>query len=85
MNRILYSIVRMFLIALFFATIVSTVKILSESRIEKNQQVKLHRTVLNILGLPVNEKSPHWEVIQVFNERVKAVMSITIITVNHFI
>jgi Na+-transporting NADH:ubiquinone oxidoreductase subunit C len=73
MNKIFGSVVRMFLIALVFTTFVSVVKLLSENRIERNQQVKLQRTILNVLGLTVKGKTNPEDIFNIFNERVKPI------------
>ena len=53
MKKILYSVVFMFLIALVFTSLVSAVKLSHEERILRNQQAKLQKTILKVLGIPV--------------------------------
>jgi Na+-transporting NADH:ubiquinone oxidoreductase subunit C len=73
MKRRLYSIAFMFVLTFFFAAVVSAVKVYNEERIETNQQVKLQKIVLQVLHIPVREKASNREVIQAFEERVKAI------------
>jgi Na+-transporting NADH:ubiquinone oxidoreductase subunit C len=73
MKKRLYSIVFMFVLTFFFAAVVSAVKVHNEERIQTNQQVKLQRIILKVLGVPVDEKAPNQEVIQAFERRVKAI------------
>jgi Na+-transporting NADH:ubiquinone oxidoreductase subunit C len=73
MKKGLYSIVFMFVLTFFFAAVVSMVKAHNEERIQTNQQVKLQRIILKVLGVPVEEKAPNREVIQAFERRVKAI------------
>jgi Na+-transporting NADH:ubiquinone oxidoreductase subunit C len=71
MKKRLYSIAFMFVLTFFFAAAVSAVKVYNEDRIQTNQQVKLQRIILKVLGVPVSEKAPNREVIQTFEKRVK--------------
>jgi Na+-transporting NADH:ubiquinone oxidoreductase subunit C len=73
MKKRLYSIVFMFVLTFVFAAVVSAVKVHNEERIQINQQVKLQRVILKVLGVPVDEKAPNQEVIQAFERRVKAI------------
>jgi len=73
MKKRLYSIVFMFVLTFFFAAAVSAVKVYNEERIQTNQQVKLQRIILKVLGTPVKEKAPNREVIQTFEKRVKPI------------
>jgi Na+-transporting NADH:ubiquinone oxidoreductase subunit C len=63
----------MFVLTFFFAALVSAVKIHNEERIQTNQQVKLQRIVLEVLGMPADEKVTNREVIQTFEKRVKPI------------
>ncbi len=63
----------MFLITLFFTSVVSGVKILSEERIETNQRVKLQRIILQVLGIPAEKRATDEDVIQTFETRVKRI------------
>ena len=73
MKKRLYSIVFMFVLTFFFAAVVSMVKVHNEERMQTNQQVKLQRIILKVLGVPVEEKAPNREVIQAFERRVKPI------------
>lgn len=73
MRKRLYSIVFMFVLTFFFTAVVSAVKVYNEERIETNQQVKLQKIILQVLGIPVHEKAPNREVIQTFERRVKTI------------
>jgi Na+-transporting NADH:ubiquinone oxidoreductase subunit C len=73
MKKRLYSIAFMFVLTFFFAAVVSAVKVHNEERIQTNQQVKLQRIILKVLGVPADEKAPNREVIQAFEKRVKAI------------
>ena len=73
MKKRLYSIVFMFVLTFVFAAVVSAVKVHNEERIQINQQVKLQRVILKVLGVPVDEKAPNRAVIQAFERRVKAI------------
>jgi len=68
-----FSIFYMFLITLFFTSLVSGVKIFSEDRIETNQRVKLQRIILQVLGIPTEERATDKDVIQTFETRVKRI------------
>ncbi len=73
MKKVIYSAGFMFCVALFFTSLVSAVKLVNEDRILKNQQVKLQRTILQVLGLPVNEKSSPDDVFSLFQHRIKVI------------
>lgn len=71
MNKRLFSIYYMFLLTLFFTSVVSAVKLYNEERIAMNQQVKLLRVVLHVLGIPVRDGPSAQAVMLTFAERVK--------------
>jgi Na+-transporting NADH:ubiquinone oxidoreductase subunit C len=73
MKKRLYSIVFMFVLTFFFTAVVGAVKVYNEERIETNQQVKLQKIILQVLGIPVGEKAANREVIQAFEKRVKTI------------
>jgi len=73
MKKRLYSIVFMFVLTFCFAAVVSAVKVYNEERIETNQQVKLQKIILQVLGMPVGEKATNREVLQTFERRVKTI------------
>ena len=63
----------MFLITLFFTSVVSAVKLFNEERIETNQRVKLQRIILQVLGMPVKRGASDLDVVRTFERRVKRV------------
>jgi Na+-transporting NADH:ubiquinone oxidoreductase subunit C len=63
----------MFLLTFFFAALVSAVKVQNEERIRTNQQVKLQKIILKVLGVPVGERASNREVIRSFEKRVKPI------------
>jgi len=73
MKKRLYSIAFMFVLTFFFTAVVSAVKVYNEEKIETNQQVKLQKIILQVLGIPVEQRAPNREVLQVFEKRVKTI------------
>jgi Na+-transporting NADH:ubiquinone oxidoreductase subunit C len=73
MRKRLFSIAYMFVLTLFFTSMVSAVKFFNEKKIETNQRVKLQRIILSVLDVPIDDDAPDRELVQVFNERVKAI------------
>ena len=73
MKKQVLSVVYMFLITLFFASLVSAVKLLSEGKIEFNQAIKLQRIILKVLTIPVEEGTSDESLLQLFKERVKSI------------
>jgi Na+-transporting NADH:ubiquinone oxidoreductase subunit C len=73
MKKRLYSITFMFVLTFVFAAVVSAVKVHNEERIQINQQVKLQKIILKVLGVPLAEKAMNREVIQTFEKRVKPI------------
>jgi Na+-transporting NADH:ubiquinone oxidoreductase subunit C len=73
MKRRLYSIVFMFVLTFVFAAVVSAVKVHNGERIQINQQVKLQKIILQVLGVSMDEKASNREVMQSFEKRVKPV------------
>jgi Na+-transporting NADH:ubiquinone oxidoreductase subunit C len=69
----LFSVLYMFLITLFFTTLVSAVKLFNEERIESNQRVKVQRIILQVLGIPVEQGASDMDVVRTFETRVKKV------------
>jgi Na+-transporting NADH:ubiquinone oxidoreductase subunit C len=63
----------MFLITLFFTSIVSAVKLVNDDRIERNEKLKLQRIILRVLDIPVKEKSADRDLVQLFEKRVKSI------------
>jgi len=73
MKKRLYSIAFMFALTFFFAALVSGVKGYNERRIQTNQQVKLQRIILKVLGVLVDGRAPNQEVIRAFQKRVRSI------------
>jgi Na+-transporting NADH:ubiquinone oxidoreductase subunit C len=71
MKKQALSVVYMFLITLFFASLVSAVKIMNDGKIERNQAIKLQRIILRVLQIPVQEQMTEEHLSQVFADRVK--------------
>ena len=73
MKKRLFSIAYMFLITLFFTSIVSGVKVLNEERIESNQKAKLQRIILSVLQIP-EKREPSDEMLnQIFETRIRSI------------
>jgi Na+-transporting NADH:ubiquinone oxidoreductase subunit C len=73
MKKHILSVVYMFLITLFFASLVSAVKLLNERKIELNQTLKLQRIILQVLQIPTKEQITEQELSQLFADRVKEI------------
>ncbi|NOR13056.1 MAG: FMN-binding protein [Candidatus Aminicenantes bacterium] len=71
MTKQLRSVVYMFLISLFFASLVSAVKHLNEKTIASNQALKLQRIILKVLEIPVEKNTPDDQISRLFMERIK--------------
>jgi Na+-transporting NADH:ubiquinone oxidoreductase subunit C len=62
----------MFLLTLFFTSLVSVVKVVNEERIRLNEEVRLKRVVLDALRIPLPGNIPEREAVSdLFAERVK--------------
>jgi Na+-transporting NADH:ubiquinone oxidoreductase subunit C len=73
MKKRLLSMVYMFLITLFFASLVSTVKLMNNKRIERNQTLKLQRIILQVLQISTEEQMTEEDLSQLFVDRVKEI------------
>ncbi|MGD8986017.1 MAG: FMN-binding protein [Desulfobacteraceae bacterium] len=73
MKKRFFSVLYMFLITLFFTSVVSAVKLFNEEKIETNQRVKLQRIVLQVLGMPGDKGASDMDVVQTFENRVKRI------------
>ena len=73
MKKHILSVVYMFLITLFFASLVSAVKLLNERKIERNQTLKLQRIILQVLQIPSQEQMAEDELARLFTDRVKEI------------
>ena len=75
MKKQALSIVYMFLITLFFASLVSAVKFFNEKKIETNQIVKLQRIILKVLDIPVQEAISVDELTRLFTAQIKEIQA----------
>jgi Na+-transporting NADH:ubiquinone oxidoreductase subunit C len=66
----LFSVLYMFLLTLFFTSLVSAVRLLSEERIETNQRIKLERIILQVLGVSLAPGASNEAVSTIFQERI---------------
>lgn len=73
MKKQVLSVVYMFLITLFFASLVSAVKIMSDRKIELNQTLKLQRIILQVMNIPIDEHADEEGLSQLFTDRVKEI------------
>ncbi len=61
----------MFGLTLFFTALVGGVKILSEDRIQRNQDIKLQRIILDVLNIRVADRASDKDLAALFKDRVK--------------
>ena len=73
MKKRLFSIAYMFVLTLFFTSIVSAVKLFNEEKIQTNQRVKQQRIILKVLDIPVKEKTSDEALGRIYDRRVKGV------------
>lgn len=73
MRKKALSIFYMFLITLFFASLVSAVKYFNENKIGLNQTIKLQRIILKVLDIPVKEEDSDVDLFELFKQRVKEI------------
>ncbi len=73
MKKQLLSVVYMFLITLFFASLVSAVKLLNDRKIERNQVIKLQQIILRVLNISTDEQIPEEALSKLFADRVKEI------------
>jgi Na+-transporting NADH:ubiquinone oxidoreductase subunit C len=71
MKKQVLSVVYMFLITLFFASLVSAVKMFSEQKIEFNQAIKLQRIILKVLDIPTGKPISDTDLMQLYETRIK--------------
>ena len=71
MKKLLRSVVYMFLISLFFASLVSAVKHLNEKTIASNQALKLQRIIIKVLDIAAEKNASDDQISRLFVERVK--------------
>jgi len=73
MTKRVLSVVYMFWITLFFASLVSAVKLMNDKRIERNQTIKLQSIILRVLQIPTPEQMPEQALSRLFADRVKEI------------
>jgi Na+-transporting NADH:ubiquinone oxidoreductase subunit C len=73
MNKTVYSMGYMFLVAFFFTSLVSAVKLTNEDRIKRNQQAKLEKTIIKVLGIQMKEDLSAEDLFRLFDERVETI------------
>lgn len=61
MKKQMQSVFYMFLITLFFASLVSAVKLMNEGKIASNQVRKLRRVILRVMAIPAENISSEAE------------------------
>jgi Na+-transporting NADH:ubiquinone oxidoreductase subunit C len=71
MKKQLRSVVYMFLISLFFTSLVSAVKSLNEKTIASNQALKFQRIILKVLDIASEKHLSDDQISRLFEERVK--------------
>jgi len=72
MKKQLFSILYMFIITLFFTSVVSGVKLLNQERIDRNQDIKLQKIILQVLDIQKDQLSEE-QLETIYSNRVKAV------------
>ena len=73
MKKQVQSVFYMFLITLFFASLVSAVKLMNEGKIVSNQVRKLRRVILRVMAIPAENISSEAELSLFFAARVKEI------------
>ena len=73
MKKQVLSAVYMFLITLFFASLVSAVKLMNDKKIEHNQTIKLHQMILRVLQIPIEDQITEEAISRLFADRVKEI------------
>lgn len=73
MKKQLLSVLYMFMITLVFASLVSAVKWVNESKIEANRIQKLRRVILKVLDIPMEKGSSVAQQTILFSARVKSI------------
>ena len=71
MKKQALSVVYMFAITLFFASVVSAVRQMSERKIQFNQTIKLQRMILQVLAVPIEKGISDERIVELFTTRVK--------------
>jgi Na+-transporting NADH:ubiquinone oxidoreductase subunit C len=73
MKKHLYPIVYMFILAFFFAAVVSAVRQVSLERIRVNEQAKITGVILDVLGIERDKKMEAGHLVELFEDRVRTV------------
>ena len=73
MKQAAWSILFMFVSTLVFAALVSGVKLVNQDRIELNQQVKLKKIILRVLGVEPPAGAADQAVLKLFSDRVEGI------------
>jgi Na+-transporting NADH:ubiquinone oxidoreductase subunit C len=73
MKKQLRSVLYMFLISLFFASLVSAVRNFNEKTIASNQALKLQRIILKVLDIAAEKNISDENISRLFMERVKVI------------
>ena len=67
----LFSVIYMFLLTFFFTAMVSGIHEINKERIAINEEIKLQKIILEVLGIQVGPETPDLRIRQIFEERVK--------------
>jgi Na+-transporting NADH:ubiquinone oxidoreductase subunit C len=67
-----FSVIYMFFLTLFFCSMVSGIHAINEKRIKINEQIKLQRITLDVLGIDVPLETPDEKVSELYQKRVEA-------------
>lgn len=74
MNKRAFSVLYMFVITLFFTSLVTAVRVANDERIQTNQKVELQKVILNVLSVPVAADASNEDLVDLFEKRVKTKM-----------
>lgn len=67
----IFSVVYMFLLTFFFTAMVSGIYEINRERIAINEEIKLQKIILKVLGIQVVPETPDMRIQETFGERVK--------------
>ena len=70
MNKRLFAVIYMFIITLFFTSLVTGIKVLNQGRIQTNRQAKLQRVVLQVLQIPFAPDASGEEIVDLFTSQI---------------
>lgn len=74
MNERVFSVLYMFMITLFFTSLVTGVRFINDERIRNNEKVKLQKVILNVLDIQVASDASNVDMIRLFENNVKTKM-----------